>query len=101
MATIFSEHGSGATENVAAGSTPDVNGLAQVIQQMQAEIVRLQTMVGSNVPVDPPAGYSSKSGSNLNSRDFKRVSAFDGDPKQYRDWNQLSTELQSLLSRKD
>ena len=81
---INAEHGSGA-----AGSTnvemPDLDGFAQVLQQMQAEIVRLQTMVGSNVPVDPPNGYSSP-GSSLNSRDFKRVSAFDGNQKEYRDW---------------
>ena len=106
---INAEHGSGAT----GSSNPDMNGFLLQMQQMQAELVRLQTMVGSNVSIDQPTGYSSVTGSNLNSRDFKRVSAFDGDQKQYRDWkfdvfvsigqvdSRLSTELQSPLSRKD
>ena len=111
---INAEHGSGAAgSSTPAAGMPDLNALTQMIQTMQNEITRLHSMVGSNVPIDTATHGFSTSGSNLNSRDFKRVSAFDGDQKQYRDWkfdlfvslgqvdNKLSTELQSLLSRKD
>ena len=81
---INAEHGSGATESFATGSVPDLNVFSQTIQQMQAEILRLQAMVGSNIPVDPTPSPNSRDnvGSSLDSRHFKRISAFDGDPKQ-------------------
>ena len=110
---INAEHGSGATGSSNAEGMPDLNALTQMIQTMQAEITRLHSMVGSSVPIGTATNGSLAGGSGLNSRDFKRVSAFDGDPKQYRDWkfdlfvsigqidNRLATELQNLLSRKD